>query len=97
MGTETGNDQLKAHLRSRLPGQVHQEIWAWLIVHHAIAALITHAATAADLDSDRISFTQTLRLIRRTATGTATSPARLHRRTTSRRDQHRRPAHPTPP
>ena len=37
---ETGNDQLKTHLRgpgkvlrSRLPDLVHQEIWAYLIVH----------------------------------------------------------------
>jgi hypothetical protein len=78
---ETGNDQLKTHLRgpgkilrSRLPDLVHQEIWAWLIVHHAIAALITNAAAAADLDPDRISFTKVLRLVRRTATGTADIP-----------------------
>ena len=38
---ETANDQLKTHLRgpgrvlrSRLPDLVHQEIWAYLIVHH---------------------------------------------------------------
>lgn len=75
---ETGHDQLKTHLRgpgrvlrSRLPDLVHQEIWAWLIVHYAIAALITRAAEAADLDPDRISFTRVLRLIRRTATGAA--------------------------
>jgi hypothetical protein len=78
---ETANDQLKTHLRgpgkilrSRLPDLVVQEIWAWLIVHHAIAALITRAAEAADLDPDRISFTKTLRLVRRTATGTANIP-----------------------
>jgi hypothetical protein len=78
---ETGNDQLKTHLRgpgrvlrSRLPDLVHQEIWAWLIVHHAIAALITQAAQAADLDPDRISFSKVLRLVRRTATGTADIP-----------------------
>ena len=75
---ETGNDQLKTHLRgpgkvlrSRLPDLVHQEIWAWLTVHHAIAALIARAAEAADIDPDRISFTRALRIIRRTATGTA--------------------------
>jgi hypothetical protein len=75
---ETANDQLKTHLRgpgrvlrSRLPDLVHQEIWAYLIVHHAISALTAKASAAADLDPDRISFTQTLRLIRRTATGTA--------------------------
>jgi hypothetical protein len=78
---ETANDQLKTHLRgpgrilrSRLPDLVHQEIWAWLIVHHAIAALITAAAEAADLDPDRISFTKALRIARRTATATAGIP-----------------------
>ncbi|MDQ3885584.1 MAG: IS4 family transposase [Actinomycetota bacterium] len=78
---ETGNDQLKTHLRgpgtvlrSRLPDLAHQEMWAYLIVHHAISALIAKASAAADLDPDRISFTKTLRLIRRTATGTANIP-----------------------
>jgi hypothetical protein len=75
---ETGHDQLKTHLRgpgqvlrSRLPDLVRQEIWAWLIVHYAIAVLIAKAAEAADIDPDRVSFTRTLRIIRRTATGTA--------------------------
>jgi hypothetical protein len=78
---ETGNDQLKTHLRgpgrvlrSRLPDLVHQEIWAYLIVHHAISALTARASAAADLDPDRISFAKALRLIRRTATGTADIP-----------------------
>src|SRR5690349_12609248 len=78
---ETGNDQLKTHLRgpgrvlrSRLPDLVHQEIWAYLIVHHAISALTAKASAATDLDPDRISFAQALRLIRRTATGTAAIP-----------------------
>lgn len=75
---ETANDQLKTHLRgpgkilrSRLPELVHQEIWAWLLVQHALTALITQAAEAADLDPDRVSFTRVLRIARRTATGTA--------------------------
>lgn len=78
---ETGNDQLKTHLRgpgrvlpSRLPDLVHQEIWSYLIVHHAISALTAKASAAADLDPDRISFTKTLRLTRRTAAGTADIP-----------------------
>jgi serine/threonine protein kinase HipA of HipAB toxin-antitoxin module len=50
---------------------VYQEIWAWLLVHHALSALISRAADAADLDPDRISFTRVLRITRRTATGTA--------------------------
>jgi hypothetical protein len=82
---ETSHDQLKTHLRgpravlrSRLPDLVHQEIWAYLIVHHAISALITRASAAADMDPDQISFTRTLRLIRRTATATAAiSPSGL--------------------
>ena len=78
---ETAFDQLKTHLRgpgrvlrSRLPDLVHQEIWAWLIVHYAIATLIARAAEAADIDPDRVSFTRVLRLVRRTATGTADFP-----------------------
>jgi hypothetical protein len=78
---ETAHDQLKTHLRgpgkvlrSRLPDLVYQEIWAYLIVHHAITALIARASAAADLDPDRISFAKALRLIRRTATGTADIP-----------------------
>ncbi len=78
---ETGHDQLKTHLRgpgtvlrSRLPDLAYQEIWSYLIVHHAISDLIAQASEAADLDPDRISFAKTLRMIRRTATGTADIP-----------------------
>jgi hypothetical protein len=78
---ETAHDQLKTHLRgpgrilrSRLPDLVHQEIWAWLIVHYAISALISRAAETADIDPDRVSYTRALRVIRRTATGTAAFP-----------------------
>jgi len=78
---ETANDQLKTHLRgpgkvlrSRLPELARQEIWAWLSVHYALAVLIARAAEAADMDPDRISYTRTLRLVRRSATGTAAFP-----------------------
>jgi hypothetical protein len=78
---ETANDQLKTHLRgpgrvlrSRLPDLAYQEIWAYLIIHHAISALTARASAAADLDPDSISFAKALRLIRRTATGTADIP-----------------------
>jgi hypothetical protein len=78
---ETGNDQLKTHLRgpgkilrSKLPELVHQEIWAWLLVHYALSTLAARAAEAADLDPDRISLTRVLRIARRTATGTAGFP-----------------------
>jgi hypothetical protein len=81
---ETSNDQLKTHLRgpgrvlrSRLADLAHQEIWAWLTVHYALAVLVARAAEAAeaaDIDPDRISFTRALRIARRTATGTAAIP-----------------------
>lgn len=78
---ETANDQVKTHLRgpgrvlrSRLPDLARQEIWAWLSVHYALAVLIARSAEAADLDPDRISYTRTLRLVRRSATGTAAFP-----------------------
>lgn len=78
---ETANDQLETHLRgpgailrSKLPDLVHQEIWAWLTVHYAIAVVVARAAEAAEADPDRISFTRALRIIRRTATGTADFP-----------------------
>lgn len=78
---ESGNDQLKTHLRgpgrilrSRLPDLVHQEIWAYLLTHHALAALISRAATAADIDPDRLSFARALNIVRRSSTGTAAFP-----------------------
>ncbi len=78
---ETANDQLKTHLRgprkilrSKLPDLVYQEIWAWLTVHYAIGVLVHQAAQAAEIDPDRISFTRALRIVRRTATGTADFP-----------------------
>ncbi|SNT44423.1 hypothetical protein [Actinacidiphila glaucinigra] len=75
---EATNGQLKTVLRgpgkvlrSKSPDLVHQEIWAYLLVHYAINSLICHAATGADIDPDRISFLRTLNIVRRTATGTA--------------------------
>jgi hypothetical protein len=102
---ETGHDQLKTHLRgpgrilrSRLPDLVHQEIYAWLTVHYALAALSTRAAEAADIDPDRISFSRVLRIVRRTATGTASfrSPGMGHRPAHDLRRDHPQ-AQPPPP
>lgn len=82
---ENGNDELKTHLRgpagvlrSRLPELAYQEIWALLLVHHAISDVIAQASELLDPHPDRptfaISYTKALRLIRRTATGTAAFP-----------------------
>ena len=68
---ETGNKQLKTYLRgpgkvlrSKHPDTVYQEIWGYLLTHHAISSLICQAATAAGIDPDRIKFLRTVRIIR---------------------------------
>ena len=75
---ETGNDQLKTHLRgpgrvlrSKSPDMVRQEIYGYLLTHHALAALICRAATQAGIDPDRVKFTRTVRIARRRVTDSA--------------------------
>jgi hypothetical protein len=77
---ETGNDQFKTCLRgpgrvlrSKSPDMIRQEIYGYLLAHHAISALICRAATEADIDPDRVKFTRTVRIIRR-AIGPADFP-----------------------
>jgi Insertion element 4 transposase N-terminal/Transposase DDE domain len=69
---ETTLDELKVHqrgpgavLRSKTPNGVCQEVWAHLLVHYALRALMHDTAVAHDLDPDRLSFTATLRIVRR--------------------------------
>ena len=78
---ETGNDQLKTCLRgpgkvlrSKSPDMVRQEIYGYLLTHYAISALICRAATEAGIDSDRVKFLRTVRVIRRRAAGPAFPP-----------------------
>ncbi len=52
-------------LRSKSPELVEQEVWAHLLVHYAIRKLMHQAALGHDLDPDRLSFTGTLRIVRR--------------------------------
>src|SRR6266516_3265829 len=77
---ETGDAQLKTCLRgpgrvlrSNSPDMVRQEIYGYLLTHHAISALICQAATEADIDPDRVKFTRTVRIVRR-AVGPADFP-----------------------
>lgn len=79
---ETGNDQLKTHLRgpgrvlrSKSPDMVRQEIYGYLLTHHAISALICQAATEADIDPDRVKFTRTVRIVRRAIAPAAFPPS----------------------
>jgi|SRR5438270_442373 hypothetical protein len=58
-------------LRSKSPAMVRQEIWALLLSHYAIRKLMCHAADESGLDPDRLSFTRSLRVIRRQVTNQA--------------------------
>jgi hypothetical protein len=78
---ETGNDQLKTHLRgpgrvlrSKKPDLVRQEIYGYLLTHYAISSLICEAATAADIDPDRVKFARTVRIVRRRVADSAAFP-----------------------
>ncbi|WP_405996798.1 IS4 family transposase [Streptomyces sp. NBC_00829] len=75
---ESTLDEIKTHqggprlvLRSQHPRGVEQEIFAFLLVHHALRDLMHQAARQSDQDPDRISFTRTLRIIRRHVTDQA--------------------------
>lgn len=65
-------DELKTHLlgrktpiRSLKPREVVQEIYGWLIGHIAIRSLMLQAANVAEISPLRLSFTETLRVIKR--------------------------------
>jgi IS4 transposase len=69
--------ELKTHQRgahvvltSKTPDGVLQQIWAHLLVHHALRELMVRTAATRGLDADRVSFTETLRSARRSVTVT---------------------------
>jgi hypothetical protein len=70
---EIANDELKTHqlarlvdLRSRTPGGVRQEIYGILLAYNAARALMHEAALAEQIDPRRLSFLDSLRIIRDT-------------------------------
>jgi hypothetical protein len=87
-------DEIKTHLggshlvlRSQYPDGAEQELYGFLLVHHAIRGLMHQAAREGDHDPDRISFTRSLRVVRRRVTDQAAfSP----RQTRPSRQGHRR-------
>lgn len=69
---ETALDELKTHLRgsqivlrSKTPALVKQEFYGMLLAHYAIRGLMHEAALKDDADPDTLSFTHTVRVIRR--------------------------------
>jgi hypothetical protein len=91
---ESTLDEIKTHLgglhlvlRSQHPDGAEQELYGFLLVHHAIRHLMHQAASEADHDPDRISFTRSLRVVRRQVIDQAAfSP----RQTRPRRQAHAR-------
>ena len=72
---ETALDELKTHQRgpgvvltSKTPDGIRQQVWAHLLVHHALRALMCRTARTAGVDCDRLSFVDTLRAVRRSGT-----------------------------
>lgn len=65
-------DEMKTHLRGarvvfrgKTPSGVFQEAYGYLLAHFAIRSIMHEAALALDVDPDRISFTNTVRIIQR--------------------------------
>lgn len=55
----------KTHVRSQKPREVVQEVYGWLLGHWTVRVLMFQAATSAEVPPLRLSFTGTLRVIRR--------------------------------
>lgn len=55
----------KTHIRSQKPREVLQEVYGWLLGHWSIRLLMFQAATKSGVPPLRLSFTGTLRVIRR--------------------------------
>ena len=72
---ETVFDELKTHLRgsniclrSKTPELVKQEFYGLMLAHFAVRGLMYEAAKQANIDPDRLSYTHTVRIIRRRIT-----------------------------
>ena len=70
---ETALDEFKTHLRgartvlrSQTPELVKQEVYGILLAHFALRGLMHNAAQRGGRDPDRISFTHTVNVVRRT-------------------------------
>lgn len=69
---ETAFDELKTHLRgsrlclrSKTPALVEQEFYGLLLAHFTVRGLMHEAARKANVDPDVLSFTHSLRVVRR--------------------------------
>lgn len=79
---EIANDELKTHqlarlvdLRSRTPVGVRQELYGVLLAYNAVRRLMHEAALAEQIDPRRLSFLDSLRIIRDTVADMRNAPA----------------------
>lgn len=70
---ETSLDEIKTHqglqqpvLRSRTPDGVRQEVYALLLAHYAVRTLMHEAACLAEVDPDRLRFSEVLFILAET-------------------------------
>jgi len=70
---EIDNDEITTHqldraveLRSRTPGGAVQELYGVLVAHNAVRALMQESARSVDLDPRRLSFINSVRIVRET-------------------------------
>jgi hypothetical protein len=74
-------DEVKNHLnaktiilRSKTPELVKQELYGLIMAHYSVRSLMFEAAMQQDLDPDRLSFTHSVRVIRRKLTSLSSFP-----------------------
>ena len=88
---ETALDEFKTHmrggrvvLRSKTPVLVEQEFYGMMLAHWAVRSLMNEAAQKEHIDPDRLSFTHSIRVIRRKLASlpalSPSSPARVDAR-----------------
>ena len=65
-------------LRSKKPDLVWQEFCGLLLAHYAVRKLMHEAALQADLDPDKLSFLQAVRVVRRKLPLFAATPPSGH-------------------
>ena len=74
-------DEFKTHLRggqivlrSKTPELIEQEFYGLMLAHRAVRTLMNEAAQHQNIDPDRLSFTHSLRVIRRKWPGCDAAP-----------------------
>jgi hypothetical protein len=78
---ETVLDEFKTHLRggqvvlrSKTPQLIEQEFYGMMLAHRAVRTLMNEAAQYQHIDPDRLSFSHSLRVIRRKLAATPGIP-----------------------